>query len=145
MTFTFLDYFRKDLLPKYIQEKKHNDWIWGLRWVPRTWTSFAFPMPTFCIAGRPTLERVRVNPEYPTWDYLEYMVIPSPVPSIGNWEILGVKLFKNHGPIPCYFAVSWLIFGRRLHFNIGLKPDITDFHWGFPEASFTFKKINENM
>ena len=41
---------------------------------------------------------------------------------------------------PCYYTSSRMVFGRRLHTNRGLKPDITrgDWHWAWPEASLSW-------
>lgn len=43
---------------------------------------------------------------------------------------------------PCFYTSTRTVFGRRLHHNRGLKPDVTlgDFMWNFPEASLTWTK-----
>ena len=66
-----------------------------------------------------------------------------PVHPIGQWSIQSVYLGWLGRRVPCYFSMSAKVFGRRLHTNFGIKPDITkgDWYWWI-EGSLTYKAIN---
>jgi len=155
--------YDKKLLPKYIYERPHDDWgIIGIplkyqpwTWIPRRWTSWVLPMPPGKVAGNGTARAAMVQPNYPiasdalVWtdpSGQKYFLAMQPGYECGQWAILNVKLFKWLPRVPCYFTFSYLLFGKKLYFNIGLKPDLTydgpgtdyNFHWGWPEMSVTW-------
>ena len=63
-----------------------------------------------------------------------------PVGGDGEWGDFGVEL--DGKVIECYSTYTKNIFGRRLHTNRILKPDMThgDFHLSGPDASLTWVK-----
>lgn len=142
-----MNIFRKDLLPEYMKNRNHDDWLPGFRWIPRRWTSYCFPMPPHKVLGNAEYALIDIQPGYPLASDAEIidgkLRSMHPVHAPGQWSLQSVKLWNWMPRIPCYFTVSWKMFGRRFHFNIGCKPDITlnDFHWGCPEASFTNRAL----
>lgn len=128
---------------------KHVDWIKGLRWVPRAWTMFWFPLPAVQIAGNAPMKRFPVKPGYPIAEGAviektpegEFFYGPDPVLERGQWSLQGVK-FPGKPPIPCYFTatIPWFNGMNRL-ISFILKPDPSDPNWGFPEISFRSKLV----
>lgn len=122
----------------------HDDWPLGFRWIPRKWTAFRFPMPPHRVAGNANTYLIDIQPGWPLAP--DAMIANGkvlsmhPVHGPGQWSIQSVWALGQR--IPCYFSGSWLVFGRRLHINFGLKPDVTmgDFCWWFPEASCSWTK-----
>lgn len=73
------------------------------------------------------------------------VLCPDPVPPLGCWTLQAVWVDWLGGFwLPCYLAFSFKVFGRRLHFNGPLKPDVTlgDWYWWY-EFSLTWTKITE--
>ena len=148
--------YRKDLLPEYIKQKRHDDWIFPLSYIPRRWTSWVLMMPPKIVFGNIQPRWQRVQPHYPLSPDAElkidndkiYMMTPDPMPAPGGWSIQSVKLFKWLPRIPCYISTTQPLFGRNLDVNFGCKPDITwdgpgtdyNWHWAFPEWSITWTK-----
>jgi len=144
--------YDKDLLPEYIKLTNHTDWPWPFSLIPRRWTSWVLMMPPAKVCGTQEPRLMAVEPNYP----LDPAVPPNammlmamdPVPPIGQWSVQSVKLFRWLPRIPCYATGAWMVAGRRLYFNAGLKPDMTwdgqtrNFHWGFPEASLTWTRTS---
>lgn len=134
----------------------HDDWLikgiprWLQPWsyIPRSWTGLGLPMPPVQLAGTAPNRKIEVQENYPIWSVPEpdeetnkwYVWGPDPVPPIGCWTLQGVRL--GCLTIPCYFALSILLFGRRLHFNGFCKPDVTkgDWYWWF-EMSITWTEL----
>jgi hypothetical protein len=144
--------FDKALLPKYIRERLHDDWgIWPFTRIPRRWTSWVLYMPPHKVMGNAEPEWILAQKGYPLAPDCEtkleggrlWVKSMHPVHPAGQWSIQNVKLFWwLPFRIPCYFTMSKMVFGRRLHINAGLKPDVTtgDWHHGFPEWSVTWTK-----
>lgn len=141
---------RKDLLPAYIKTELHTDWFWPLSYIPRIWTSYCFPMPPKQILGNQVPQGTLIQSNYPmspAGDSPTKVFLfnsPQPVGPSGTWSIQAVWLGIW---IPCFFTFTKDMFGHRLYFNIGCKPDLTTdgktgWNWGFPETSLTFDPIS---
>ena len=145
----------------------HGDWLPGFRWAPRKWTFYPFPVPAFKFYGNMLPDFIEMQPGYPTipgtTSHIGYRTQPDgkfvyseqgtphlfgyhPVPKVGQWIVLGPYIPRLGKAIPLYFATSrllpkWLpwVGGKRLHFNVGAKVDVTlgDNGWWIPDASFT--------
>lgn len=142
------------LLPKVyaVDRPLHDDWSWPLSLIPRAWTGRSYPMPPVQLAGTaPALLQKPRQIGYPIaagyfWNATDVkpstVCCPDPVPPIGCWTLQGVWCSWFGGFwLPCYFAFSVMVFGRRLHFNGPLKPDLTlgDWYWWW-EGSCTWTK-----
>ena len=159
--------FNDYLVPEvYKTRNLHDDWIirglpkilqpWTL--IPRKWTFVGLPMPSFKIAGNADPAWIPIQQGYPLapmakiedrdyFDGKEVKRIPHvlsmhPVHPTGQWSVQGVYVPKLQKIIPCYWSQSNMMFGRRLHTNGPLKPDVTlgDWAWWL-EGSFTWTKL----
>lgn len=125
-------------------------WLQPWSWIPRAWTFYALPMPPHRVAGNAYAEWTQAQEGYPLAPDAKTIGVNAglvmsmhPVHPIGHWSIQSVYVPKLRCRVPCYFTISKLIKGKRLHFNIGFKPDVTvgDNGWWFPEASLTYKEV----
>ncbi len=153
-----------------VRRPLHDDWRipWLPAWVPqpwalipRKWTGRCFPMPPKQIAGNAPLRWMTIQRDYPLAPCVEVEMLgghrctsnctqgvpvlvlsPDPVPPLGCWTVQSVYSTWLGCWIPCYFSICLRLFGRRLHFNGPLKPDVTlgDWFWWF-EFSLTLTKI----
>ena len=145
--------YDKKLLPQYIYEKLHYDWPWPFSKIPRRWTSWVLRMPPKKVWGNAEPEWILLQNGYPLAVDAELRMASGvaliksmhPVHPAGQWSIQSVKLFWWLPRVPCFFTISKMVFGRRLHINGGIKPDVTrgDYHWGFPEFSMTWTKTKD--
>ena len=150
--------YDKKLLPDYIYNEKHTDWL-IFKFVPRRWTAFVLLFPPRSWAGNWKEDWIWVEPNWPlskdavtkTEGGRDFVLGPSPVPLPGYWSIQSVRLWNWLPRIPCYFTFAiWATKGasKRLYFNIGLKPDVTwdgvtrNWNWCFPEMSLTWKEYH---
>lgn len=103
----------KDCLPKDI-EKKHGDWIPGLRWVPRWWFAKCgknWPMPPKRLLGK----------SHDTHDRVDGRILwVKPIPQPGNF-ILSAVMYRGWIPFP-YLAKTWK---DEQFFYIGTRWDDT--------------------
>ncbi len=149
-------------LPEVYAKTKplHDDWPWPLSLIPRKWTGRGLAMPPKQIAGTAPLGFHEVQLAYPlapvqtirgalTQNGFEtrpngspFVCAPDPVPKIGTWSVQACWSQTFKAWIPCYVAGTFMVFGRRLHFNGCVKPDLTlgDWYWWF-EFSLTWIKI----
>jgi len=126
----------------------HDDWPWPFSKIPRRLTGYCFPMPPHKIAGNAESEWIARQDGYPLAPDAELNVNKSqvksmhPVHAVGYWSIQSVYVFGRR--IPCYISASTTLFGRRLHVNGGIKPDVTwgDWFWWF-EMSVTWTKVDK--
>lgn len=162
-------------LPEVYRDSRplHDDWPPGFRWIPRKWTFYPFPMPAEKFAGSMEAAYIEVQAGYPGvpgvkkhFGYVanggaffyaketgrDYWLAYDPVPKAGDWVVLGPYVPMLGRAIPAYIALSWLIptwlpwaGGKRLHCNIGCKPDVTqgDNGWWFIDGSFTIVEVIE--
>lgn len=86
-------------LPQHLVGKKHDDWIWPLRWVPRSWTSFCGKPPDKLLGNQ-----IEVATEIEGVVY----VYPKPIPPPGQWQI----------SYPPYIAAT---LKNRWHFRLGAR------------------------
>lgn len=146
-------YSRKNPAGRYL----HDDYLPGLRWIPRRWTMYKLPAPAKWLDGPQQEEWTPYQHGWALapgtqledrtwWNGVETITSPwmktmAPVPKPGEWGLSAVWLDRKWRP--CYYAWSGMVFGRRLHHNRGLKPDwsLGDFHWGWPEISVSYIKV----
>lgn len=108
-------------LPLHLRGTTHADFPWGLRWIPRAWTSYAWGSPTILWGNVPRDEYVLSPDGY--WS-------PKPITSPGTWQI---SLFPA-APAPLRWLPLYLAFttaGGR-HFRIGARWDDVDNYVTFP-------------
>ena len=128
----------------------HDDWVWPFNCIPRFLTFWPIPFPPRMVMGTQNEVEIQWQPGYPVArdasihikDGVTYVMSIHPVPPPGQWSIQSLW-FPVVGRMPCYFTWTGRIhFGRRLHFNIGMKPDVTlnDFGAWFPEWSLSWVK-----
>lgn len=155
-----MSYFSKDGLPEYIKNNNHDDWLWPFSYIPRSWSSYTFPMPSYKVLGNANPEFIEIQPDYslafdaqielrpsPFGGETKQLLSMQPVHPVGQWSVQAVDCLGLK--IPCYFTFTSKAFGRRIYFNIGCKPDVSynlddktkNWHWAFPECSLTFNRI----
>lgn len=135
----------------------HDDWPPGFRWIPRRYTTYLLPAPAKWVDGPQQPEWTPYQAGYPLapgaeledrtwWNGVETVTSPwiktmAPVPKPGEWGLSAVWLDGKWRT--CYYASTRIVFGRRLYTNRGLKMDwsVGDYHYGWPEASLTLKKL----
>jgi hypothetical protein len=116
-------------LPDNLKGKKHNDWPWGLRWVPRAWTAFAVPWYPQKLIGNQQPRSILVHPNTPQ----QYLVLTyDPVPKNGYWSIQTIKLFSWLPYLPLYFTIVQF----HWHFRIGIRWDSVDNYY-VPDIALT--------
>lgn len=107
-------------LPDNLKGKKHNDWPWGIRWVPRAWTAFYVPWKPIKMLGNQEPRWIHVHPDHPDQVYAVWGY--DPVPLNDQWSIQGIKLFSWLPYLPLYFTVVKF----HWHFRIGIRWDSVD-------------------
>lgn len=125
----------------------HDDWLPGLRWVPRKWTMFRLPMPPLKTAGNAELARLPYQDGYPLAPAMAvgqdaegvFFMAPHFIPKAGEWSRQAVWLGGKWRE--CYFCWTFDLFGHRVHVSYGLKPDFADPHWGFPEVRLAIDTV----
>ena len=137
----------------YKKRPLHDDWTipwlptWMQPWgrIPRRWTGLCLVMPPKQIAGNAPQRWISIQPGYPLAPGLTIdegrVWGPDPVPPAGCWTVQAFYSVRLKRWVPCYFAMSVMVLGRRLHFNGPLKPDVTkgDFFW-WAEISLSWVK-----
>ena len=133
------------------QRPLHDDWPWPFSYIPRRWTGLCLAMPPKKVSGNQEPRWIPVQEGYPlapdadirvNSDGKREILAMDPVPSAGQWSIQSFYSFKLKKRIPCYFAFSKMLFGRRLHFNGPIKPDTTQGDWfWWTECSLSWTKI----
>lgn len=101
----------KDCLPEHIKNGKHTDYPWPLKWVPRRWTSFCWPVPKK-LAGNQILTIYKAKDG-------SVFAAPKPIPRPGEWQ------FSR----PFYVAFTTK---SRWSFRLGARWDDVDFYTTFP-------------
>ena len=143
----------------------HDDWgIFPFTRIPRRLTTYILPLPFVLVTawnlgggyakprwmpwqeGYPQAPDAQLRPAEPgtaAWDLRERFGKPierevlayDPVLPIGQSALFAAWIDGEYRP--CYYTMTRSLFGKRLHHNRGLKPDMTygDFACNFPEAS----------
>lgn len=143
----------------------HNDWgLWPFTRITRMSTTYMLPLPFKLLqAWGPVAPRWMpwqenypggLAPEAQTRATIlgagseaeargcpRELLAYDPVLPAGQAGLFGVWLDGAYRP--CFYTESKVIFGRRLHRNYWLKPDLTlgDFATNFPDASLTWTSI----
>lgn len=146
----------KEHLPEVYKTERplHDDWLikgipaWLQPWakIPRAWTGYCFAMPPKKVWGNAEPAWVLIQKGYPLAP--DARLSPNavwsmhPVHPVGQWSVQSVYLMWLGFRVPCYFSFSRMLWGRRLHMNGGIKPDVTrgDWFWWF-EGSLTWTKL----
>jgi len=114
-------------LPDNLKHLAHDDYISGLRGVPRSITSACFVEPPVLVLGN----------EKASAQTLDGKVGPHPLPDPGEWELAFVQE-KKHWPIYIpYFAITTK---NGWHFRLGCRWDHVDHYFTF--VSLAAKKLN---
>ncbi len=105
----------KSALPEHLRDRPHEDYPWGLRWIPRAWTAFKWGAP-WMVAGT---QRCGFNN------------VVKPIGPPGTWQISKFydSPFKS---IPIYFAFTTK---RGIHFRIGARWDDVDSYVEWPSIA----------
>lgn len=118
----------KSALPKKLQNKRHDDWIWPFKLIPRAWTAYKW--------GKPQEQYGNLNPDSPsdysfivdTYDEL-FHDFPKPITGLGTWQLSNFPF----GPrFAWYFAFTTK---KGLHFRIGARWDDVDNYVEFPSIA----------
>lgn len=113
-------------LPEHLRGKRHNDFPWPLKWVPRGWTAFKW--------GKPRLVSGYVNP----WHHAEQDDLvqafgdgphPKPITSPGTWQL---SRFPGGPWWAWYFAFTTR---GGTHFRIGARWDDVDGYVEWPSVA----------
>lgn len=104
-------------LPENLRGKRHADYPWGLRWVPREWTAFDW--------GAPKVYAGDLNPQ----DFGDIYMAPKPITSPGTWQL---SRFPDGPWFAWYFAFTTK---KGVHYRIGARWDDVDNYVEFPTIS----------
>jgi len=106
-------------LPDHLKGKLHNDWIFPLCYIPRSWTSYKLFQPPVILFG------FRVK----DWKEHNGQMFPNPCQR---------HAWAFYLSIPFYFTIT---FGNTGYYmRIGCRHDDIDFYYTIP--SFALKKID---
>lgn len=133
------------------QRPLHDDWPWPFSKIPRRWTGLELAMPPLRVVGNAQPRWIEIQEGYPLapdaivkmgLDGKRWVWGMDPVHGAGEWSVQSFYSFRLKRRIPCYYSFSKMIFGRRLHFNGPIKPDVTkgDNYW-WVECSLTWTKV----
>lgn len=139
----------KDNFPEVYKTNRplHDDWPWPFSLIPRRWTGLELMMPPHKVMGNASPRWIPIQEGYPlapdallneaktlVWGM-------DPVHPMGEWSVQSFYSHRLGRRIPCYYSFSKMFFGRRLHFNGPVKPDVThgDWFW-WVEMSLTWTK-----
>ena len=158
--------YKDELIPDVYKYDRplHDDWgFWPFTLIPRKWTFWGFSFPPRLWAGNAKERWSPIQNGYPLAPDAEVYIgqykkvkLIDPVHPSGQWSIQSLYFDPIKRRLPCYFTFTTMFLGRRLHFNIGWKPDVTvngwdpqeypgGRRWGdwgvwFPDASLTWTK-----
>lgn len=104
------------LLPENLRGKRHTDYPWGLRWIPREWTAFDWGVPRLVYGG--------TNSWAPTGSIP--MQAPKPINPPGGWQL---SRFEDGPWFAWYFAFTTK---KGIHYRIGARWDDVDNYVEFP-------------
>lgn len=114
----------KDCLPEHLKNSKHNDFLPGLRWIPRSWTAFCWGKPIMVWGNQ--IKRAEGGH-------------PKPIGEPGSWQ---VSIYPN-SPLGWTWAAWYVAFtfpsGR--HFRIGARWDDVDNYVEWPSLATRFYPV----
>ena len=114
----------------------HDDYIPGLRWIPRGWTSFKSPLPPRQVAG---------NQKYwglphsgGSWTDVQFpdgLYGPKPIPRPGEWQVSLVTLPDS---FPRWIKLPYFSYTSRggHHVRLGARWTDTDDYITFPSIAY---------
>lgn len=122
----------KEYLPLHLQNRRHDDWPWPFKYIPRSWTTFNFGPPklwkgkgndfvweTVFVASR----------RFPIISYREIWKCPKPINPADGWQISYFPLAPWYlKPIAWYVAKSFGYGkdGKFAQFRFGARWDNID-------------------
>jgi len=110
-----------DALPDNLKGKRHDDYPWPFKYIPRAWTSFKVDWAPIVLFGNMT-----AKPQVCGFD------APDPVGKPGEWSLQGVKLFKSFPYLFMYYTfttpLNWGWIGG-IHHSFGMRFDTVDNYW----------------
>jgi hypothetical protein len=107
---------------RVVRSKRHADYPWGLRWIPRGWTAFKWGAPRQVLGN----QKHGTLASYPGWD-------PKPIGEPGTWQL---SRFPDGPWYAWYFAFTTK---GGTHFRIGARWDDVDSYTEFP--SIAIKRV----
>ena len=97
----------REVLPDHLKDRKHDDWPYILRWVPRWATAF--------------------GGEGPSWpDGIPEGPIRKPIPPPGEQTY---HLYDKKGWWRSYYALSFEFAGKIWHLRVGFRWDDVDHYY----------------
>jgi len=148
--------------PVYLN-RRHDDWIFPFSLLPRWINWVAVPLPTRKVFGNQESSRIPIQEDFPLAPDLDivyghyvgeefiqedsgaskrHVLAYHPVPKAGQWSIQAHYWPQLERWIPDYLTLSIMFFGKRLHINLGFKPDLTLGDWAtWLEGSCTWTRI----
>lgn len=115
----------RNCLPEYLQEKKHVDYVYGIRWIPWRATSW-------CLVEPPITLLKRQNRYALTRDGRVGLL---PVPRPGQWHLAIVQIKPGW---PLYLPYFTITAKNGYHFRIGCRWDNSDHYYVFPSLSIKY-------
>lgn len=119
-----------------ILDKKHNDWPWPFKWVPRRWTAVLWGPPKMKWGNQ---KKRRKTVEMTYWS-------PKPIGEPNSWQISTYPYAPGRWKrIPIYFAWSGSVDkkGEFRHYRIGLRYDDIDGYATWSIATRKYPKDGE--
>ena len=112
-------------LPSSLQDKLHGDYPHGLRWVPRSSTSWCMVQPPTLALGNQTNYFLRKGSSG-----------PEAIPAHGSWQISFVRVREK---LPFFLPYLAVTTQGGWHMRLGCRWDQKDGYYTFPSG--TIKKI----
>ena len=106
----------RSVLPSHLRDKKHDDWLWPFKYIPRWVNAFGGQGPVWGGEGE------------------------KPIPPAGKqgWHLYD----KKTGWWRPYYAFTFKIFKWHLHFRVGFRWDDVDFYYNLV-VPFTLKFVTK--
>ena len=125
-------------LPENLKNRRHDDWIWPLKYIPRKWTSFDWGVPVLWKGWHVEFVERQVMLQDKRWEWLFYYETwkcPKPINPAGGWQI---SYFPQ---APWYWKwAAWYIArsfargkdGKYGQFRLGARWDNVDEYVNWP-------------
>jgi hypothetical protein len=108
-------------LPSKLQDQPHGDYLPGLRWIPRSATSWCMVQPPKMVMGSQTNDCVRKG-----------LRGPEAIPARGQWQLSFVQVRERLPFFLPYFAITTK---NGWHWRIGCRWDQSDGYYSFPSGA----------